>query len=175
VHHPVREPHLVDEVGCTVDGLFGGIFDIVESVKDILDDPVVTVQGKGALEHDGRPAHQAAPERFVTLVPEIDILCGHGTAAMRAWLPGCAPDIEVRTPAADGGVVDDPAARRRLFHTPHEVHENRLSCAAPANNSQDLAFGNLKRDILEHPISVKIHAEVLDRDQWSLHNTLYLM
>jgi hypothetical protein len=63
-------------------------------------------------------------------------------------------------------------ACRGLFHTPDEVHEHRLTCATPANNSQDLPFGNLKRNILEYPRAIKIHAEVVDRDQWSLHSTL---
>lgn len=69
-------------------------------------------------------------------------------------------------------MVDDPAACRRLLYAANEVHEHRFASAAPADNSKDLSFGNLKGNIPEDLRAVKIHAEVLDRDQWSFHNTL---
>jgi len=63
-------------------------------------------------------------------------------------------------------------ACRGLLHAPNEMHEHGLPRAAPSYNSQDLPFGNLKRNVLEDPRAIKIHAEVFYRDQWSLHNTL---
>src|SRR5208337_3658536 len=81
-------------------------------------------------------------------------------------------DVHVIAPAAGSNVVDNPAAGRGQFHTAEEMHQNSLTGAAPANNPQDLFLSDLKRDILQYPLAIKVHAEVIDRDQWSLHNTL---
>ena len=64
MHHPVGEPDLVDQVCRTVDRFVSGIIDIVESMKDILDHPVVAVQGKCTLEHNCRPSHQPGASTF---------------------------------------------------------------------------------------------------------------
>ena len=41
MHHPVGEPDLVDEVGCTVDESFLRIIDIIKCMKYVFDYPVV--------------------------------------------------------------------------------------------------------------------------------------
>ena len=73
MHHPVGEPDLIDEIRCPVDRLFHRVFDVIQCMQDVLDDPVVPVQGKRALEHDRSPPHQPARQQIVALVPEIDI------------------------------------------------------------------------------------------------------
>src|SRR5208283_1846095 len=95
MHHPVGEPDLVDKVGCTVDGLLLRVIDVIECMKDILDYAVVSVEGKGPLEHDRGPPHHPPLQRLVRLVPEIHIECRKYGAAMRAGLPGRAGNVHV--------------------------------------------------------------------------------
>ncbi len=80
VHHPVGQSDLVDEISRTVDGVFLGIIDIVEGVENILDYPIVTVEGKRPLEHDCSPVHYPGLRPVSLLVPEININ-GHEIAA----------------------------------------------------------------------------------------------
>jgi hypothetical protein len=57
MHHPVGEPDLVDEVGCTVDGFFLRIIDIIKCMKYVFDYPVVAIKGEGPLEHNSSTPH----------------------------------------------------------------------------------------------------------------------
>src|SRR5665647_564248 len=91
---------------------------------------------------------------------------------MRAGFTRGTPYIHVIASVTRCYMVYYLPACRGLFHAPYDVHKHCLTCATPANNSQDLPFGNLKRNVLEDPRAIKIHAEVFYRDQWSLHNTL---
>ena len=73
MHHTVGEFHLVDQVGGPVDRLFLWVPDIIERVQHVLDHPVVTIEGKRALEHDRGPVHDPGLHPVCFLAPEVDI------------------------------------------------------------------------------------------------------
>ena len=75
MHHPVREPHLVDQVGSPVNCLLLRVIDIVECMEDVLDHAVIPVQGERALEHDCRPVHHPGLQSVDPFIPEIHIHC----------------------------------------------------------------------------------------------------
>src|SRR5512136_2144389 len=138
-------------------------------MEHIFNYPVITVQSKCALEHDCGTPHQPAFQCIIPLTPEIYIKGRESPPAMRAGFPDGTPDIHVVTSVTRCYMVYYLPASRGLFYPPNEMHEHGLACATPSNNSQDLPFGNLKRNILEDPRAIEIHAEVFYRYQWSLH------
>jgi hypothetical protein len=148
MHHPVGELDLIDEIGGTVDGILGRVINIIQSMQNILNYPVISVQGEGALEHDRSPHHERAPDLLVWLVPEINVTGSSQSATVGTGFACRTADINITASPAECHVVNDPSARRGLFHPAHQVHQDRFSSAASADNSQDLPFGNLKRDVL---------------------------
>jgi len=69
MHHPVREPDLVDEVCSAVDRLIGRVIDIVERMEDVFDNAVVSIERKRPLEHDRGPAHHPGLQDLFFRVP----------------------------------------------------------------------------------------------------------
>src|SRR5512135_2989285 len=73
MHHSVGQSDLIDKVRCPVDCLFLRIIDIIKGMKDIFDNPVISIQGKRALEHNSSTAQQASFQHLIFLAPEINI------------------------------------------------------------------------------------------------------
>jgi len=73
VHHPVGEPDLIDEVSGPADRFLRRVADIVKRPQDVLDHPIVAIECKRPLEHDGGSAHDPPLHLGVLLRPEVDI------------------------------------------------------------------------------------------------------
>ena len=89
---------------------------------------------------------------------------GHG-------FTNCAPDVKEVASVTDSDMVDNLPACRRLFDSPHQVHQDSLPGPLLPIIPR-ISPSAISKEISIIPRAVKIHAEVVDRDQWSLHNTL---
>jgi hypothetical protein len=170
MHHPVREFHLVDEVGSPVDRMFLRIADIIERMEYVLDHPVVTVECKRALEHNRGPVHDPGLHAVGLRIPEIDIDRNKLATALGTFLTRPALHIHERAAVTCGHVVDNGACGRWLFDAPQEVHEHALPGTAPPDNPHDLAFRDIERYMVQDPCVIEVHAEVVYADKWSWHD-----
>jgi len=66
-------------------------------------------------------------------------------------------------------VVHNGSPGRRLLNAPEQVHEHALAGTAPPYDAHDLAFRDLELDIVQDPGVVKVHAEVVNADEWFWH------
>ena len=144
----MREPYLVDKVCRSCDCMLLRVVDIVECMEHVLDHPVIAVQGKGALEHDCRAVHHPGFHTVGLPSPEIDIRCYQFSSTQRATGTGPALHFHMIAGIAGAQVVDHRTAGRGLLNAPEQVHEHALSRPAPANDADDLAFGNLKGNVV---------------------------
>jgi len=107
MHHPVRKPYLVEEIRGPVDRFLLGIFNIIKGMKHILDNPVIPVEGKRPLEHDGGMGHEPAPHIIGRFIPEVNVGLSQIRPTLRTCSPGHAPHTKVRAVITHRDMVDD--------------------------------------------------------------------
>ena len=127
MHHSVGESDLIDEICCPVDLFILRILDIIKCMEDVFDDPVISVQGERALEHDCSPPHQPALQSSSSFSLQRSISWLKHAAAMRAGFSRGTADIHKIAAVACSNMVYDPAACRGLLNPSHEVHQHGLS------------------------------------------------
>jgi hypothetical protein len=144
MHHPVGEFHLVDQVSSTVNGMLLRVPDVIERMEHILNNPVVPIEGKRALEHNRSPVHDPGLHAVALLIPEIDINSHEFAAARGTFFT--SPALNVHEGAAIAGchVVDDGPFSRVLFNATEKVHQHTFPGAAPPDNPNNLPFRDLE-------------------------------
>ncbi|KAF5028748.1 hypothetical protein DSECCO2_655800 [anaerobic digester metagenome] len=160
------EPDLVDEVGGPADRLLRRIADVVERPQDVLDHPVVAVEGERPLEHDSGPSHDPSFYRRALIRPEIDVHGFEFAATDGARLPSLARDADIIARTTGDDMIDDRSLCRGLVHAPHKVHKNGLAGPASPDYADCLSLRYLKMYIFEYNSPVELHAEVLYRNEW---------
>ena len=123
MHHPMSHPDPSQEFCGTVHGLLGRIPDIIECMQNILDNPVVAIQGKGPLEHDRSfritgfflPRAPGSRDRYQR---------GGAPAARWAVFSGRTPWFQGTAIVTSTHMIDNGARCGWNIYPPHEVHED---------------------------------------------------
>ena len=135
--------------------MFLGVTDVIKRVENILDHPVITVEGERTLEHDRRPVHDTGLQSVTLLIPEIDITGDEIATALGHFPPARLCTSMILTGVTGGHMVDDRSFGRWLFNPPEQVHEHALSCPAPADDTHNLPFRDLERHLVKTRVSSK--------------------
>ena len=113
-------------------------------MEHVLDNPVIAIEGKRALEHDRGPVHDPGLHAVRLCIPEIDIHSHELAPAFRTFFTGPALDIHERAAVTGCHVVDNGAFGWWLFNATEEVHEHALPGPASPDNTDDLSFRDLE-------------------------------
>ncbi|KUG15419.1 hypothetical protein ASZ90_014945 [hydrocarbon metagenome] len=162
VHHAVGELHPVKEVRGPRNSPFLGIAGIIERMEYILDDPVISIEGKCPLEHDRSPADGPFPQTRFHPVPEIDIDPVHDGPTGRTGIPCHGGQRYLRAMGTGSEVVEYRPCRRRRIDPPQEVHQNCLTTATPPDDAENFSLPELKGNVVQDQFPVIFHRKVLD-------------
>ncbi|OPZ42137.1 MAG: hypothetical protein BWY93_02006 [Euryarchaeota archaeon ADurb.BinA087] len=166
VHHPMGESDFIEKICSTVDCLISGVIDVIESMQDVFDHAVVPIKSKRSLEHDGGTFHHPPFHGTVLLIPQIDIQRFHSATTFRAGRSCGAAHSHKVTGITGGDMIHDLPGSRGLLYPADQVHKHGLSCPTPSNNPEDFPFTNRKRNIIQDPFSIEVHADGINGDQW---------
>jgi hypothetical protein len=113
-------------------------------MENVLDHPVITVEGERTLKHDRGTVHHTGLHPITLLIPEIDINSHEIATALWTFFTGPALDVHEGAAIAGSHVIDDKAFGRWLLNPPQQMHQDALACPAPPNDSDDLPFRDLE-------------------------------